>query len=183
MGRFLSLREGVPGITGCHSQAAEYPHPRISSASIFCFISLSRQMDQDFPARTPECTIQMDWTCGKNVEAGTDPYTVKELLGHQSISITERYSHLGANSLRRAVSLLENAIRSGAAKCLRADSQKEHARWHELYRYVNMSGRFSIPQSISHEERKLPADHPQPTGRTDRLRSYQGEFESDRHQL
>ena len=45
------------------------------------------------------------------VEAGTDLYTVKELLGHQSISMTERYSHLGANTLRRAVSVLENALR------------------------------------------------------------------------
>ncbi len=47
------------------------------------------------------------------VEAGTDLYTVKELLGHQSISMTERYSHLGANTLRRAVSVLESAIREG----------------------------------------------------------------------
>jgi site-specific recombinase XerD len=45
------------------------------------------------------------------VESGVDLYTVKELLGHQSISMTERYSHLGANSLRRAVSVFENALR------------------------------------------------------------------------
>lgn len=45
------------------------------------------------------------------VEAGTDLYTVKELLGHQSISMTERYSHLGANSLKRAVSVLEKVLR------------------------------------------------------------------------
>lgn len=46
------------------------------------------------------------------VEAGTDLYTVKELLGQQSISMTERYSHLGANSLKRAVSAFEKAMQN-----------------------------------------------------------------------
>jgi integrase len=45
------------------------------------------------------------------VEAGVDLYTVKTLLGHSTITMTERYSHLGDNSLRQAVNTLEEAMR------------------------------------------------------------------------
>lgn len=41
------------------------------------------------------------------VEQGVDLYTVKELMGHGSISMTERYSHLAPDTLRRAVKTLE----------------------------------------------------------------------------
>ncbi len=44
------------------------------------------------------------------VENGTDLYTVKELLGHSSIAMTERYSHLGANTLQSAVKSLEKKM-------------------------------------------------------------------------
>lgn len=37
------------------------------------------------------------------VENGTDLYTVKTLLGHSSLIMTERYSHLGENKLRDAI--------------------------------------------------------------------------------
>ena len=37
------------------------------------------------------------------VQAGVDLYTVKELLGHSEISMTERYSHLAPDNLRAAV--------------------------------------------------------------------------------
>lgn len=40
------------------------------------------------------------------VESGTDLYTVKELLGHADYSMTARYSHIGAESLRGAVNKL-----------------------------------------------------------------------------
>jgi site-specific recombinase XerD len=39
----------------------------------------------------------------KLVQAGVDLYTVKELLGHSEIAMTERYSHLAPDNLRRAV--------------------------------------------------------------------------------
>lgn len=45
-----------------------------------------------------------------HVEAGTDLYTVKELLGHSVIAMTERYSHLGKNTLQSATKNLEKAI-------------------------------------------------------------------------
>ncbi len=40
------------------------------------------------------------------VEAGTDIYSVKELLGHGTIAMTERYSHLSPESLENAVKRL-----------------------------------------------------------------------------
>lgn len=44
------------------------------------------------------------------VENGTDLYTVKELLGHASLTMTERYSHLGQNTLQTAVRNLEKSL-------------------------------------------------------------------------
>jgi integrase len=40
------------------------------------------------------------------VEAGTDIYNVKELLGHGTIAMTERYSHLAPDSLQNTVKKL-----------------------------------------------------------------------------
>ena len=40
------------------------------------------------------------------VEAGTDLFTVKELLGHSDFRMTARYSHLGENTLQAAVGAL-----------------------------------------------------------------------------
>jgi integrase len=40
------------------------------------------------------------------VQAGVDLYTVKELLGHSEIAMTERYSHLAPDNLRLAVERL-----------------------------------------------------------------------------
>jgi len=45
------------------------------------------------------------------VEAGTDLYTVKELMGHSTLAMTERYSHLGANTLQNAVKNLEKKMK------------------------------------------------------------------------
>lgn len=44
------------------------------------------------------------------VEQGTDLYSVKELMGHSTISMTERYSHLAPDTLRRAVKNLEKGM-------------------------------------------------------------------------
>jgi integrase len=46
------------------------------------------------------------------VESGVDLYTVKKLLGHSSIAMTERYSHLGQNTLQNAVRVFENSLKS-----------------------------------------------------------------------
>ena len=41
------------------------------------------------------------------VENGTDLYYIKELMGHSTIALTERYAHTGDNALRAAVQRLE----------------------------------------------------------------------------
>lgn len=40
-------------------------------------------------------------------EAGIDLYTIKELMGHSTIKMTERYAHLSPNKMREAVKALE----------------------------------------------------------------------------
>ena len=43
-------------------------------------------------------------------ESGVDLYTVKNLLGHSTITMTERYSHLGNNTLQNAVKVFEEGL-------------------------------------------------------------------------
>jgi len=57
------------------------------------------------------------------VEAGTDLFTVKELLGHADYSMAARYSHVGAESLRAAVNRLDKA----PAETPEAESMQEEA--------------------------------------------------------
>jgi integrase len=45
------------------------------------------------------------------VQNGEDLYTVKKLLGHSTITMTERYSHLGSNTLRKAVERLDSSLK------------------------------------------------------------------------
>ncbi|HPD58281.1 MAG TPA: site-specific integrase [Smithellaceae bacterium] len=45
-----------------------------------------------------------------HIEAGTDLYTLKELMGHSIIQMTERYSHLGQNTLQQATRIFERGI-------------------------------------------------------------------------
>ncbi len=51
-----------------------------------------------------------------HVEAGTDLYTVKSLMGHSVIQMTERYAHLSKGTLHNATINLEKAIDSAAQK-------------------------------------------------------------------
>jgi integrase len=51
------------------------------------------------------------------VSAGAALAEVRDLLGHASITMTERYAHLAPENVRNAVSLLEDArSRSGHVK-------------------------------------------------------------------
>ncbi|MGV8057884.1 MAG: tyrosine-type recombinase/integrase [Smithellaceae bacterium] len=51
-----------------------------------------------------------------HVMAGTDIYTLKELLGHSVIQMTERYSHLAPEALQNATRTLERAINKARHK-------------------------------------------------------------------
>jgi|TARA_B100001964_G_scaffold37031_1_gene40030 site-specific recombinase XerC len=42
--------------------------------------------------------------------AGVDLTTLKELLGHKSITMTLRYAHLAPSHKQKAVEMLDNAI-------------------------------------------------------------------------
>lgn len=47
------------------------------------------------------------------VNQGVDLYTVKELLGHKTLRMTERYSHVAADHCREAVALLGDGVSRG----------------------------------------------------------------------
>jgi integrase len=45
------------------------------------------------------------------VQNGVDLYTVKELMGHSTLAMTERYAHLANENLKNAVNVLENSLK------------------------------------------------------------------------
>jgi len=47
-----------------------------------------------------------------HVQNGTDLYTVKELLGHSTIQLTERYSHLRPDGLKTAAKNFDNNLKN-----------------------------------------------------------------------
>ncbi|MCX5831177.1 MAG: tyrosine-type recombinase/integrase [Deltaproteobacteria bacterium] len=57
-----------------------------------------------------------------HVSAGTDLYTVKELMGHSVIAMTERYAHLSKGTLHNATMNLERAIDSAGQKKAEEDA-------------------------------------------------------------
>jgi integrase len=48
------------------------------------------------------------------VQNGVDLYTVKELLGHSTLTMTERYSHLAKDTLKNAIKKLEDSLKTAA---------------------------------------------------------------------
>jgi integrase len=46
------------------------------------------------------------------VQSGESLYTVKELLGHSTMAMTERYSHLASKNLKNAVKKLEDSMKT-----------------------------------------------------------------------
>lgn len=49
------------------------------------------------------------------VESGADLYAVKELLGHSTLAMTERYSHLSNGTLQKAVNMLDRSLTKSEA--------------------------------------------------------------------
>lgn len=50
------------------------------------------------------------------VQAGVDLYTVRELLGHKTLAMTMRYSHLAPENSQKAIAVLEAALENGKEK-------------------------------------------------------------------
>ena len=50
------------------------------------------------------------------IQSGVDLYTVKEILGHGSIALTERYSHLADSALKEAANKMPDLTRDKAAQ-------------------------------------------------------------------
>jgi integrase len=48
------------------------------------------------------------------VQGGTPLYTVAELMGHSSLEMTQRYSHLAPDTLRKAALMLEGALKTAS---------------------------------------------------------------------
>jgi site-specific recombinase XerD len=44
------------------------------------------------------------------VMSGVDLYTVKNIMGHSTIAMTERYAHLAPNYLKKAVSMMKASL-------------------------------------------------------------------------
>lgn len=59
-----------------------------------------------------------------HVEGGTDLYTVKKLMGHSTIDMTERYAHLGTNTLQDATANLEKSFEESTAEVIDLDQKK-----------------------------------------------------------
>ncbi|MDR1062420.1 MAG: tyrosine-type recombinase/integrase [Azoarcus sp.] len=49
------------------------------------------------------------------VSAGQPLHVVRDLLGHSTIKMTERYAHLAPETVRDAVAVLDSVSRSGHA--------------------------------------------------------------------
>ncbi|WP_417908558.1 tyrosine-type recombinase/integrase, partial [Candidatus Electronema sp. PJ] len=49
------------------------------------------------------------------VQAGVPLITVKEILGHSTIALTERYSHLAPDGTRAALRVMEQALQEAGS--------------------------------------------------------------------
>ena len=80
---------------------------RISST--FYRIVDELQLNKDVADRRDKATFHTlrHTYAGMLVQKGVDIYHVKELLGHSSIALTERYSHLSESTLKHAALMIQ----------------------------------------------------------------------------
>ncbi len=80
---------------------------RISST--FTRVVENLQLNEDVTDRRDKVTFHTlrHTYASMLVQKGVDIYHVKELLGHSSIALTERYSHLSESSLKHAALMIQ----------------------------------------------------------------------------
>ncbi len=58
------------------------------------------------------------------VENGESLYTVKELMGHSTLAMTERYSHLGESSMQNAVKKFDEMVKARSEEISKTEEMK-----------------------------------------------------------
>jgi hypothetical protein len=109
----------ICAVTGALAQDWEWSQPKVITPD-------SAYVDIEFYPDYTAVNVSVDWSsyeplafAGTKASAlafsddtisgnGTDLFTIKELFGHITIAMTERYSHVSANALKSAVKQLEN---------------------------------------------------------------------------
>ena len=71
------------------------------------------------------------------VQQGVSIYTIKELLGHSSISTTEIYSHLNIDTLKEAMSVLDEPRENRNEEVATKTKQGNMKQYHELRLIIN----------------------------------------------
>jgi integrase len=81
-----------------------FPIPQASVHKVWDWIrrNMAMKNDKQFVLHTLRHTF-----ASRMVQAGVDLYSVKELLGHSTIRVTERYAHLSPARLRAAIDTME----------------------------------------------------------------------------
>ena len=96
--QFLQVVEGQQKPFNISVNQAEYAWNWVRKA-------MELEKDKEFVIHSTRHT-----TASRMVSAGVDLYVVKEILGHSSIKVTERYSHLSPGKLVHAIGVLEDRI-------------------------------------------------------------------------
>ncbi len=94
--QFLQAVEGQQKPFSISVNQAEYAWNWVRKA-------MELEKDKEFVIHSTRHT-----TASRMVSAGVDLYVVKEILGHSSIKVTERYSHLSPGKLVHAIGVLDD---------------------------------------------------------------------------
>lgn len=104
----LGKGENINGFVFCKANGEQYTGDHISQ----CFKRACKAADVD--SRIHFHTLRHSFASNL-VQKGVPLYTIKELLGHSSISTTEIYSHLNMETLREAVKKLDTSTALSAS--------------------------------------------------------------------
>ncbi|MHB1687820.1 MAG: tyrosine-type recombinase/integrase [Ignavibacteriaceae bacterium] len=113
----FSKRESLNGYVFCKSNGTRFSGDYISKS--FQFACRAAGVDKAIHFHSLRHSFASNL-----VQQGVSLYTIKELLGHSSITTTEIYSHLNMDALRDAIRRLDNNNGDGANWNVKADSNE-----------------------------------------------------------